>query len=108
MALMEVGKKNSHPVGLKPTPERKKFGFIDDYRLLNQNILFQSHVFKTWEHKSPLPSIFCLLNSAKRWGSFVTTINVYCYSPLRWVGQSTTAASSQAVNGEPDAELEQS
>jgi hypothetical protein len=46
---------------LLPTPERKKFGKTDDYRLLNQNILFQSHVFKTWEPKIPLPSIFCLV-----------------------------------------------
>jgi hypothetical protein len=48
---------------LLPTPETKKFGKTDDYRLLNQNILFQSNVKKTWEHNSPLPSIFCLLNS---------------------------------------------
>jgi hypothetical protein len=46
---------------LLPTPETKKFGKTDDYPLLSQNILFPSHVFKTWEPNSPLPSIFCLL-----------------------------------------------
>ena len=58
---MAQGKKGTRTlvVGLKPTPERKKFGKRDHYRLLNQNILFQSHVFKTWE-----PSALYLLPSA--------------------------------------------
>lgn len=59
---MEEGKNNCMRVGLKPTPERKKFGYSRLSDIVNQNILFQSHVFKTWEHNSPLPSIFCLLN----------------------------------------------
>jgi hypothetical protein len=39
----EEGKNNSIECVLLPTPERKKFGKTDDYRLLNQNILFQSN-----------------------------------------------------------------
>ena len=62
MAEGKKGKRTLWSGLLLPTPERKKFGKTDDSRLLNQNILFQSHVFKTWEYNSPVPSIFCLLN----------------------------------------------
>ncbi len=48
---MAEGKKGERTlvVGFKPTPERKKFGKRDNHRLLNQDILLQSHVFKTCE-----------------------------------------------------------
>jgi hypothetical protein len=54
------GTKKSIEWVLLPTPERKKFGKTDVYRLLNQNIVFQSNVKKTWEHNSLLLSIYLL------------------------------------------------
>ncbi|MEP0777169.1 hypothetical protein NDI39_06025 [Microcoleus sp. ZQ-A2] len=72
------GTKNSMEWVLLPTPETKKFGKTDDYRLLNQNIVFQANVKKTWEHNSPLPFLYLLPSECQ---DLCDSIALWKYTP---------------------------
>jgi hypothetical protein len=72
------GKKKSMEWVLLPTPETNKFGKTDVYRLLNQNIVFQSNVKKTWEHNSLLLSIYLLPSECQ---DLCDSIALWNYTP---------------------------